>query len=87
MESYFRKWRMLQCKADEKEQACLFDSIDEEFMMNNLEDNYFLSTRFLAFLVADMKNTCFQNFVEKKINNYSLIVANDEIYHILLLTD
>ena len=56
-------------------------------MMNNLEDNYFLSTRFLAFLVADMKNTCFQNFVEKKINNYSLIVANDEIYHILLLTD
>ena len=56
-------------------------------MMNNLEDNYFLSARFLAFLVADMKNTCFQNFVEKKINNYSLIVANDEIYHILLLTD
>lgn len=48
---------MLSCKADEKEQAYLFDSIDEEFMMNNLEDNYFLLTRFLVFLIADMKNT------------------------------
>lgn len=87
MQSYFRRWRMLSCKIDEKEQACLFDSIDEEFMMNNLEDNCFLSTRFLAFLVADMKNTCFQSFVEKRINNYSLIAVNSEIYHISLLTD
>lgn len=78
---------MLSCKVDEKEQVCLFDSIDEEFMMNNSEDNYFLSTRFLAFLVADTKNTCFQSFVEKRINNYSLIVANGEIYHVSLLTD